>query len=191
MSITDLNDWKEVTVNEMHLAFVQAEASKCLDLLQYLSPAAHPRFQKAVNDPDPVSPLENADRAWLLYSVRHNIVCEIPSDTKWFQTTLVYSDLHLLRVIGSLEWDFPGCDFELLKVAQQKPIPITSANPSEWYAPILWGNDKAGPFTIIEGNHRLTAFAGEGNSQKRPDYVSVVIGVSSSPYLWHSINRGP
>ena len=47
----------------------------------------------------------------------------------------------------------------------------------------MWGHDRGGPFTILEGNNRLIAYA---STAPRPALeVSVFIGLSKSPCFWH------
>ncbi len=76
---------------------------------------------------------------------------------------------------------------ELPKVAARKKLPLRVA-PSSWERPILWGHDRNGPFTIIEGNNRLTAYAASGQSGLN---IPAFIGLSTMRCVWHlSDNSG-
>jgi hypothetical protein len=61
--------------------------------------------------------------------------------------------------------------------------------PSNWGTPILWGHDRKGPFTIIEGNHRLVAYASQAN--KSGLSVPVFVGLSKTPCFWHIFAMHP
>jgi hypothetical protein len=54
--------------------------------------------------------------------------------------------------------------------------------------PILWGHSKAGPFTIIEGNKRLIAYAATGETTIN---IPVLIGLSPMRCLWHILDQAP
>jgi hypothetical protein len=80
-------------------------------------------------------------------------------------------------------WDDPlGQDKnELLKVATRLPYTLEKA-PSEWGPIVLWGHKKAGPFTVVEGNHRLIAYA---SSERRGLEIPVFVGLSRMLFFFH------
>jgi hypothetical protein len=73
-----------------------------------------------------------------------------------------------LRSINHMSWISPSDENELEKVA----LPATEDcwEPKDEWSPILWGHDRTGPLTIVEGNHRMTALARSEN----PDGVALV-----------------
>jgi hypothetical protein len=55
-------------------------------------------------------------------------------------------------------WD--GADNRLENVSAVESIEL-NALPNSWPGRIiLWGHDREGSFTIMEGNHRMIAYAG-------------------------------
>ncbi|MGK7912612.1 MAG: hypothetical protein AB4050_14225 [Synechococcus sp.] len=87
-----------------------------------------------------------------------------------------------LRAIHHVNWSSPNDANELTSVARRKQIPLM-LSPSAWAPPILWGHTQSGPFTIIEGNHRLTALA--GSSTPNNFAISVCVGLSRAPCWLH------
>jgi hypothetical protein len=55
--------------------------------------------------------------------------------------------------------------------------------PEAWGRVILWGHNKDGPFSIIEGCHRMIAFA--GTEPPRDLNITVYVGLSKSYCHWH------
>jgi hypothetical protein len=74
---------------------------------------------------------------------------------------------------------------ELLKAAPQLKWQLTKP-PSSWNTTILWGHSKSGPFTILEGNHRLAAYADSGQSV--PD-IPVFVGLSPIACVYHRLDN--
>jgi hypothetical protein len=81
------------------------------------------------------------------------------------------------------EWDSLGNNLNRVAAAvQPEPEPL-KAPPEAWARIILWGHEKAGPFTIIEGNHRMLSWA---HSNPRPVLnISAYVGISPSYCFWH------
>jgi hypothetical protein len=51
---------------------------------------------------------------------------------------------------------------------------------------ILWGHDRGGPFSILEGNHRMLAYAYDTYAAARPSLnIEVYVGLSDSHCYWH------
>jgi hypothetical protein len=169
--------WRRVTVHEVVAAFLRSERYKFtmvpLDVLALID---HPNI---------VDPSQNHARLRYLASIRRQLLGEIPPDTRWYKVwTLIDAELPEIYVIGRCGFDDPyGRDRnELQRVASRRPEPMNS-QPSTWGTPILWGHDRTGPFTIIEGNHRLIAYASQG--QKSGLSVPVFVGLSNTPCFWH------
>ena len=168
--------WTEVTVHHVYVAFLCAEWHKLI-----VPTTLHDR--QLIDQPDLSSYSENQRRAELLYSYRAPLLQRMPADTRLYEVRyLQEGHLDELLVIGRCGWDSPHDGNELLQVARRKLLPLRS-QPQTWSAPILWGHTRQGPFTILEGNNRLVAFAG---ADPRPSLRrSVYAGLSGSLCFWH------
>jgi hypothetical protein len=163
--------WKRVSVHEVVAEFLANERHK------FSLPS-----MEIIDKPNLADPSENHDRLRLLMFFRCQLFCEIPPDTEWFEVNqLTNGDLADLRVIARCGWD-GGDENELSEVAKRKPSTLTT-QPAQWQKPILWGHDRQGPFTIFEGNHRLTAYVSAGCT---PDlHIPVLVGISPTPCVFH------
>jgi len=166
-------DWRRVTVHDMHLAFLVAERERYAPALARFGPGL-------VDAPDLADPEQNRLRMRMLYYMRRHLVGEIPPDTEWHEVRWL-TDEHVdeLRVIGRCEWDNPLDRNQLRRVAARAP---RAAPPTLPLGPIvLWGHGRGGPFTILEGNHRLTALVAAGAQFQ----ASACVGLSPSGCYWH------
>lgn len=176
VSLIDMK-WRSVTVHAVVAEFLRSERHRLIAL---------PRDALALIDqPNIVDPPENHARLRYLALIRRQLLGEIPPDTRWYKVcTLTDGNLPELYVIGRCGFDDPcGRDQnELQSVASRRPEQMNSAPPN-WESPILWGHDRSGPFTIIDGNHRLIAYASQG--QRSGLSVPVFVGLSQTPCFWH------
>jgi O-antigen/teichoic acid export membrane protein len=112
-----------------------------------------------------------------LFNVRHRALWrELPKDTKWFEAEIKPSDLHRLRVFPRAQWRRLALgDFGLTQIARRmldnyyrNRVPSGFLNKIEDLrdnltqdsiarAVLLIGETESGPFTILDGNHRLVA----------------------------------
>lgn len=170
--------WEQVTINEIYHAFLKGEFDKCI---QCFGP--HATANKAlIDNPDFTDESQNCKRAVLL-SFRAPLLFQIPCSTVWHKvTTLEESHLDELIVIGRCGWDDSNDKNELLNVAKR----LNENFNQTLYGldtPILWGHTKNGPFTIIEGNHRLVAYA---SLQNRPKLgIPAYVGLSKDYCFFH------
>lgn len=170
--------WSQVTPEEMTAAYLRAERTAVTDSkLQIL-------LNNALEASEFYHPYWNTIRSTLLHGIRGPLLAQVPTDTTWYKVSrLTDDDLQELRVIGRCGWDDPQDQNELAKVAARRPAALPS-NPETWPAPpILWGHDKAGPFTILEGNRRLVAYA--ATSPPPATAIDIIIGLSPTPCYWH------
>src|SRR5262249_19706612 len=131
------------------------------------------------------SAVENHVRLRLLCLIRRHLICEIPPDTEWYEVrNLTDNELPELRIIGRCGLDWADNN-ELLKVREKRPL---TKPPSEWRSIVLFAHDQAGPFTIIEGNHRLAAYASSG--QRELD-IPVYVGLSEMPFFFNCFDKEP
>ncbi|HEY6641085.1 MAG TPA: hypothetical protein VIZ63_02995 [Povalibacter sp.] len=168
--------WSSASYDDVVLAFLEAEWGK------YPEPI---RTQCAglIVSPSLSSERENRIRAKFLWALREPLLTHVPGDTRWFAVThLRRQHFPELHAINHPAWTSPNDRNELLNVACRRPERLKS-EPSAWAPPILWGHQKSGPFTILEGNHRLTALAG---SIDPPEFsLAVYVGLSDGKCLWH------
>jgi hypothetical protein len=174
--------WCRVTVHAVVAEFLRSERRTVIALL----PAAlQPHVLPCIDQPNIVDPSENHTRLRCLALIRRQLLGEIPPDTQWYKVcTLTDAELTELYVIGRcrFEGSSENDDHQLQSFALSRPQTMTSL-PSSWGIPILWGHEKKGPFTIIEGNHRLVAYASQPH--KSGLSVPVFVGLSNTPCFWH------
>src|SRR4051812_8991400 len=133
------------------------------------------RFRRLVMEADVTNQGENAIRRALLFRRRGHMMRELPSDTQWWETELEQQDLARVRVFPRAQWRrvADGSFFindivarirnNGIRPADQdfaKKIQALSASMREsarGTAVMLIGIDETLPFTILEGNHRMTA----------------------------------
>jgi hypothetical protein len=144
--------------------------------------------KRLITNPDLTSPVENNVRALLLWFVRGPLLQRIPSDTQWYEVKYLRERYFWqLHAINHVDWNSPADMNELEKVALRKQEHWRGSS-APW-EPILWAHDKRGPFTILEGNHRLTALA---RSQDRANCELVAyVGLSPSRCDWHRLDPQP
>ena len=119
---------------------------------------------------------ENDIRRALLF-VRHGTLWrEIPKGTEWFEAEIRYSDLHRIRVFPRAHWRKLALgDFTITQVARRvadahaRPVGAQAfrakieklrdhlAHNADAGAVLIIGLSENGPFTILDGNHRLVA----------------------------------
>jgi hypothetical protein len=114
---------------------------------------------------------------------------EIPPDTVWWEVQgVTENELGELYVSArhNSEWDAAGN--KLTEVAPNTQDQLSSP-PSAWPGRIiLWGHDWNGPFSIIEGNHRLLAYT---RTEARPPLnIDVYVEISPSYCYWHFADPG-
>ncbi len=126
--------------------------------------------------------LRNAAGSWRTSLWLRTDRCHIPLDTTWFKVEyLRRSHFPELRAINHKDWTSPNDENELEKVAL-RATEVCWEQKDEW-SPILWGHDRKGSFTILEGNHRMTALS-RSEDQAGVTLVALV-GLSPHPCLWH------
>ena len=94
---------------------------------------------------------------------------------------LTHNEINELRAVNHGDWSDPADKNELQNVAARKKVDLQD-EPSDWEPPILWGHARSGPFTIIEGNHRLTAYFATGRNDLD---IPVFVGMSPLKCHWH------
>jgi hypothetical protein len=188
MSLAE-KDWTRVSLHKVIVTFLRSERvrveSACANskLPRELWSDA---LSSILEKPNTEDPEENRTRLRLLYLIRHLFVLEIPPDTEWWEVcSLTDKELEELHVVNHEGWNDPADRNELRKVAERKRIELR-AEPSVWEPAILWAHDMHGPFTIIEGNNRLTAYAGSGRTGLK---MPVLVGLSPMRCIWHIFDK--
>ena len=112
-----------------------------------------------------------------LFNVRHRSLWkELPKDTEWFEAEIEMKDLDRFRVFPRAQWrKFALGDFDLMQVAQRIVDERYRERGSGAFlakiddlrdhlkkeavggAVLFIGESEGGPFTILDGNHRLVA----------------------------------
>ena len=144
-------------------------------------------FEQLVLEANVTNETENALRRALLFRRRGHMWRELPLDTQWWEVELEPSDLDLLRVFPRAQWRrvsdgsfllrdivqrikttrFSGRTKDFISKVQALSYRIRVENDPS--SVLLIGIDEKKPFTILEGNHRLTAalLAGQNVLEKR------------------------
>lgn len=179
-------DWTAVSIHKVVLAWLRAEREKLAAQFSELPADLWMHgLAKVIDKADLDSPIENRARLRLLYFARSLFFFEIPPDTAWYEIThLSDGDLAELHVVRHGNWTDAADKNELVKVAARKNFTLRTP-PADWATPILWGHDRTGPFTILEGNHRLVAYAASGRSDLD---ISVLVGLSPTACIWHILD---
>jgi hypothetical protein len=173
MALAAMN-WTEIGVHKVISEFLRAERDRFGSCEQWWP---------LINYPDLDDPLENHQRLRLFYSVRGPLMFEIPPDTKWYEVhSLTEKEIDEVRVSERLvsQWKEAGNELDKVAAVAQKPL---KALPDAWARIILWGHEKTGPFSIIEGNNRLLAWAYA--APRPPLIIPVYVGLSTSLCHWH------
>ena len=188
-----IEDWFEVPFDDVVVVFLRGEAH---------------RFEKLTEDAcrlirayEPQNLKDNLGRCILLSAKRGGLFDGIPPDTRWHRVKYLRNEhLDELLVMREPNWNSETGQNELRTVASRKKVPRRSApsdrgdshqileyysdEPAKWQSPILWGHGKDGPFTILEGTHRLVWYYGEAPAH--PSFKNIpYIGLSESPSYWH------
>jgi O-antigen/teichoic acid export membrane protein len=129
-----------------------------------------------VTAPDLNDAGENAKRRALFF-IRHGALWrELPQETQWFEVELKTADLHRIRVFPRANWrKLARGDFAITEVAERiatgrghgvveetflskiQDMSVSLKQESDAGAVLLIGLNERGPFTILDGNHRLVA----------------------------------
>lgn len=134
------------------------------------------QFEHLVMEPDYSNAAENALRRALLFRRRGHMWRELPADTKWYEVELEQKDVEMVHVFPRAQWRKLShgsfCITEIVKsvrngghknaghavIAKIQQLRYRlQANEHAHGAVLLIGMDESSPFTVLEGNHRLTA----------------------------------
>jgi len=164
-------------------------------------------FEQLVLEADVTNETENALRRALLYRRRGHMLRELPADTQWWEVQIEASDLNLVRVFPRAQWRrVAGGSFLLRDIVERIRTVRFSGRTRDFISKVqalsyrirlekdassvmLIGVDEERPFTILEGNHRLTAalLAGQGVLEQR---FRVLCGLSHNmaQSCWYETN---
>lgn len=201
-SVSEINILRPITEDEVIAGFLQSDF--------HLPEFAKYRksMRELVTSPDLEDPVENALRRALLF-VRHGALWrELPRDTQWFQVELTEADLYKIRVFPRAQWrKLAQGNFGITEVCDSIAAGRGRAAIGEKFvgkidslrnvyqqqqtmgAVLLIGQNASGPFTVIDGNHRLVAailFSAEVVNQK----LSLFCGLSPKmdKCCWYDTN---
>ena len=169
--------WTPVSIHSVVLAFLQAERHAYAMLPEDLGIIDTPKIE---------DPHENHRRLRLLYKRRLMLFAEVPPDTQWYEVrSLTDSHLGELHVIARCDFMPADAPTHLLTSPDHRKAETLRSAPPEWKPPVLWGHTMSGPFTILEGNHRLAAYVAGGARELQ---IPVYIGLSRTHCFWHSFD---
>ena len=188
MSLANM-EWKRVSMHHVVLAWLRAERDGYVAQVQPHTGLSVPEIAALLDNADLENPDQNRARLRVLYWTRNVLVLEIPPDTEWYEVrNLKHEHMGELLAVNDPVWNDSSDRNELQNVAQRKAKPLRGTL-SEWEPPILWGHDRSGPFTIMEGNNRLASYVGSGHTDLD---MPVFIGLSPLKCLYHLPDRaGP
>jgi len=170
-SATGLARLRRVDENEVIAQFLQSE------FFQEEYKDYREIYADLVIDPDLSDERENAIRRALLFHRRGRLWRELPDDTEWWEVDLQPEDVKRIRIFARNHWLRYGAPtFLLLEVVervrsriahQSRDAFITKLHSlsaemveaAEHSSVILITVNNSAPFTILEGNHRMTAAA--------------------------------
>jgi O-antigen/teichoic acid export membrane protein len=168
--IRELNVIRPASEDEVIAGFLQSDFH-LPEFAKYRS-----SLGQLVTSPDIEDPVENALRRALLY-VRHDALWrELPKDTKWFRVRLDELDLYNIRVFPRAQWrKLAQGNFCITEICESIAAGVGRDAVGEKFmakidslrnayqqreslgAVLLIGQNESGPFTVIDGNHRLVA----------------------------------
>jgi O-antigen/teichoic acid export membrane protein len=163
---------RRVTEDEVIAEFLKNDF-RCPEFQDYQGTFLHLVTAPRLNDVD-----ENKMRRALLF-MRHGALWrELPATTEWFEAEIRSADLHRIRVFPRAHWrKLADGDFTITQVAQRiLDERFRDRTPETFRAKIedlrdhlqehhvgvagavlLIGLTESGPFTVLDGNHRLLA----------------------------------
>lgn len=177
--------WTPVTFDNVVTAFLRSEQNRFEQYFD-LTPPDRSLILLSIEDTGELGPLAPVVRRSLLGLIKFGLFHHVPPTTRWFRVPLRPAHLPELHIIARCGWDAPGDRNELNSVARRWPRIFLSAPPGDWPALILWGHNEEGPFVILEGNHRLLAYA---SADEAPDLaVDAYVGLSPELCNWHPLD---
>lgn len=181
----------------MMLSFLQAE----LQSARFRAPLMaaierHGATTELIERPDLDDPAENALRSAVLgeyrgWEKKEEIFDGWPSDVTWFRIELTSDEIGLVRYISYDYWDELSDNTHLVKVGADniragKEV-FAVSNDRFWaiaqlvddgktFAPlIVRSNSLAGPYELVEGHLRATAYA---LARRSPEKIEVILAVA-------------
>lgn len=159
--------WTHVSVHHVVWAFLVSEWDRFPNKITK-------KYNSLIFAPSLTDREQNSQRLKILRTRRRAIIKRLPRNTRWFLVKYMCRH-HLadLRVINHDSWNSSLDRNELPLVALRKRV-ILRTTPEDWPPIILFAHDRMGPYTIVEGNHRLTALAGaESVEFTTPVYIGL------------------
>lgn len=133
------------------------------------------QYESLVLEADTTNDYDNAIRRALLFRRRGHMWRELPPDTQWWQVEIEASDLNKIRVFPRAQWrKVSNGSFRLSDIVRRIKTQRFRGKTRDFVAKVqslsyrlrvsrddssvmLIGIDDEHPYTILEGNHRLTA----------------------------------
>jgi hypothetical protein len=174
--------WARVCMHPVVLAWLRAERDGHVKNVLPISGLSSAEVTRLLDGADIEDADDNRARLRLLYLARRIYFLEFPPDTEWYEVrNLKHEHTGQLLAVNHPAWTSQSDNNELPKVALRNGKPMRKLL-SDWERLILWGHERAGPFTIVEGNNRLSSYAASGQTDLD---MPVFIGLSSMKCLYH------
>jgi hypothetical protein len=164
-------------------------------------------FEPVVMHADIANETENALRKALLFRRRGHMWRELPADTQWWEVSVEPGDLELLRVFPRAQWRRVASGNFLLKsiverirnkkfsgrtrefISKVQALSYRLRTDQSRSCVLLIGFDESSPFTILEGNHRLTAaLLADGTLARNRFRVLCGFSARMSESCWYETN---
>jgi O-antigen/teichoic acid export membrane protein len=168
---TPLRRIRRVSENEVIAQFLESE------FFQEEYKDYRETYLRVVIDPDFNDDRENAIRRALLFHRRGRLWRELPEDTEWWEVELQPEDVRRIRIFARNHWLRYGAPTFLLLdtvetvrsriahhsrdafITKLQSLSTEMMQDAEYSSVILISIHEGTPFTILEGNHRMTAAA--------------------------------
>jgi len=170
-AVTGLTRLRRVDENEVIAQFLESE------FFQTEYKDYREVYADLVLNPNLSDARENAIRRALLFHRRGRLWRELPPDTEWWEVELQPEDVNRIRIFARNHWLRYGAPTFLLVdtaenvrsriadhskdafITKLRSLSTEMAQDAEYSSVILITINDSTPFTILEGNHRMTAAA--------------------------------
>jgi O-antigen/teichoic acid export membrane protein len=197
----EIRKLRAVTEDEVMSAFLKNDFENP-DFEDYRETLTH-----LVTQPNLSDPVENAKRRALLF-IRHGSLWRVlPESTQWFEVTLRPADLQRIRAFPRAHWrKLAKGDFTITEIVREiaagrchdvveEEFLTKILDIRNWLeqdidagAVLLIGVTGKGPFTVLDGNHRLAASLIASTEPSKRFRVYVGLSPQMGQCCWYNTN---
>lgn len=193
---------RRISENEVIAEFLKSDFH-CAEFRDY-----HEAMRDIVLTPNFDDERENAKRRALLFLRHMALWKELPPDTEWYAVEANEADLRNIRVFPRAQWrKLGGGNFSISRIAEGMRVRQHSMDPGflakiaairdllvqedpAFAAVILIGVSESEPFTILDGNHRLTAAMLASPSMLKSLRFMCGLSPHMTECCWYNTNLG-